>query len=142
MADRLPSDHDAVETHRAALSQVGPTDRPQVELPDAVDLAAGTVVRLVLDGEPFHARVETTLDGTRAFRRAADNARLAREGGGENRLSSWIDDADVAVGGSAHLDVVTEGVLYGLRTPGTRVVYSATEAPDSSLADIARSLEE
>ena len=141
MADRLPSDHDAVETHRATVSQVGRTGRPQVELPDAVSLAEGAAVRVVIDGDEYHGRVETTLDGTRVFRRVADNARLAREAEGENRLAEWFDGLSVAFGGSVHFDVVTPGHKYGLRTPGARVVYTATDGPDESLADIARDLE-
>ena len=141
MADRLPSDHDAVETHRATVSQVGRTGRPQVELPDAVSLDEGEVVRVALDGEAYHGRVESTLDGRRVFRRVVDNARLAREGDGENRLNEWFDGVDVQFGGSVHLDVVTDGYTYGLRTPGSRVVYAATDAPDSSLTDIARNLD-
>ncbi len=141
MADRLPSDHDAVETHRATVTQVGRTGRPQVELLDDVPLDEDEVVRVALDGEAYHGRVETTLDGQRVIRRVVDNARLAREGDGENRLVEWFGDLAVEFGGSVHLDVVTEGYKYGLRTPGDRVVYSATDAPDSSLADIARDLE-
>jgi hypothetical protein len=38
--------------------------------------------------------------------------------------------------------VLTEGYAYGLREPGKRVVYEPVERPDSSLADIAESLEE
>lgn len=141
MADRLPSDHDAVETRRVTVSQVGRTGRPQVELPDDVALADGEVVRIVLDGEEYHGRAEKTLDGDRVVRRATDNARLAREDGGENRLVEWFDGGDVSFGGSVHLDVVTANYKYGLRTPGTRVVYTATDAPDSSLADIASELD-
>ena len=97
MADRLPSDHDAVETHRATVSQVGRMGRPQVAVPDSVAVDEGEVFRVVLDGEEYHGRVETTLDGDRVIRRAADNARLVREGEGENRLAEWFDDVDVAL---------------------------------------------
>ncbi|SFR98368.1 hypothetical protein SAMN05216559_2020 [Halomicrobium zhouii] len=142
MADRLPSDHDAVETHRATVSQVGRMGRPQVAVPDSVAVDEGEVFRVVLDGEEYHGRVETTLDGDRVIRRAADNARLVREGEGENRLAEWFDGVDVAFGDSVHFDVVTGGHKYGLRSPGERVVYTATDGLDSSLADIARNLEE
>lgn len=127
---------------RATVSQVGRTGRPQVELPESLTLDDGDTVRIVLDGETYHSRVETTLDGSRVIRRVADNARLVREGEGENRLVTWIDDTDVPFGGSVLLDVVTDGYIYGLRTPGTRVVYTAIDAPSSSLSDIARSIEE
>jgi hypothetical protein len=139
--DRLPSDHDAVQTHRATVSQVGRTGRPQVEIPAAVDVDEGEILRVVLDGEEYHGRVETTLDDDPVIGRVTDNARLAREGEGENRLAAWFDGIDVAFGDSVHLDVVTPGHKYGLRSPGARVVYTATDAPDSSLADIARNLD-
>lgn len=141
MADRLPSDHDAVQTHRGPVSQVGRTGRPEVAIPDALPLEDGDVIHLVLDGEQYHGQVETTLEGDTVIRRAADNARLVREGEGEDRLSEWFDAIDVAFGDSVHFDVVTEGHKYGLRSPGNRVVYSATDRPDSSLTDIARNLD-
>jgi len=141
VADRLPSDHEAVETHRVPVESVGRTDRPKVELPDGIDVVEGDVVRLVLGGEEYHARVDAALDEELVVIHVADNARLAREGDGENRLAEWVDASAVTLGGSAHLDVVTAGYKYGLREPGKRVVYSATDAPDSSLADIARDLD-
>lgn len=141
MADRLPSDHDAVASHRATLSRVGRTDRAQVELPDAIEVDPGDVVRLALDGTVSHALVERTLEGEPVIRRAADNARLAREGDGPDRLQEWVADADVRVGGSVAFDVVTSGFKYGLRTPGRRVVYEATDPPSSSLSDIAADLD-
>ncbi|MFC6863578.1 hypothetical protein ACFQGE_08890 [Halomicroarcula sp. GCM10025817] len=141
MADRVPSDHDAVETHRVPIARVGRTDSPQVVLPDAVALEDGSVVRVALDGTQYHAAVERDIDGDRVLSHVADNARLAREREGENRLAEWVRDADVSLGGSAHFDVVTPGHEYGLRTPGTRVVYTTTERPNRSLSDIAESLD-
>ena len=141
MTDRVPSDHDAVDTHRVALEAVGRTGRPRVVLPDALTLSDGDVVTLALDGDDYEAQVETSIEGETVITHAADNRRLARERDGENRLAEWVTDATVSLGGSAHLDVVTADHQYGLRTPGTRVVYTATEAPDSSLSDIANSLD-
>ncbi|WP_324665546.1 DUF7112 family protein [Haloarcula sediminis] len=141
MSERVPSDHDAVDTHRVPIEAVGRTGRPRVVLPDDLGLGDGDVVSLVLDGDSHEARVETSLDGDPTITHAADNRRLARERDGENRLAEWVADADVSVGGSAHLDVVTEAHQYGLRTPGRRVVYTATAAPDSSLSDIASDLD-
>jgi len=141
MSERVPSDHDSVDTRRVPVEAVGRTGRPRVVLPDDVGLSDGDVVSLALDGDDYEARVETSLDGDLAVTHVADNRRLARERDGENRLAEWVADASVSVGGSAHLDVVTEGHQYGLRTPGTRVVYTATDAPDSSLSDIASDLD-
>jgi hypothetical protein len=141
MSERVPSDHDAVDTHRVPVEAVGRTGRPRVVLPDEIDLQDGDIVTLALDGDAYEARVETSLDGDRTVTHVADNRRLARERDGENRLTEWVAEADVSVGGSAHLDVVTEGHQYGLRTPGKRVVYTATDAPDSSLSDIASDLD-
>ncbi|WP_276273822.1 DUF7112 family protein [Haloarcula litorea] len=141
MPERLPSDHETVETHRVAVEQVGRSGRPQVVLPDAVGLDDGDVVGLALDGDDGFAAVETSLDGDTVVRHVADNRRQARERDGPNRLAEWIADAAVQLGGSAHLDVVTADHEYGLRTPGKRVVYTATDDPDDSLSDIARDLD-
>ena len=141
MADRVPSDHETVETHRVPVESVGRTDRPRVVLPEQLDFDDGDTVRLALDGDWYHAVVETNLDGEPVISHVADNRRLARERDGTNRLAEWVADSDVSLGGSAHLDVVTDGTEYGLRTPGKRVVYTATGGPDSSLSDIARNLD-
>lgn len=141
MADRLPSDHEAIETHRVPLESVGRTDRPRVELPAGLDIEAGDVIECILDGAEYHAHIETTIEGTPMIQHVTDNARLAREGEGENRLLEWFADSDCHLDGSVHLDVVTPGHAYGVRTPGTRVVYTATDAPDDSLASIAEDLD-
>jgi len=141
MSERVPSDHDAVDTHRVPIEAVGRTGRPRVVLPDDLGLSDGAVVTLALDGDDYEARVETSIEGETVITHAADNRRLARERDGENRLVEWVADATVSVGGSAHLDVVTAGHQYGLRTPGTRVVYSATDTPDATLSDIASDLD-
>jgi len=142
VADRLPSDHEAVETRRVRIGRVGRTDRPRIELPADLDLAEGDVIECVLDGAGYYARVETTLEGTPMVQHAADNRRLARENEGENRLVEWFGASDCSLDGSVHLDIVTPGHTYGLRTPGQRVVYSATDAPSDSLASIAEDLDE
>jgi hypothetical protein len=141
VSDRVPSDHDAVDTHRVPIEAVGRTGRPRVVLPGTLDVADGSTVTLSLDGDDFYATVGTTIEGDLGITHAADNRRLAREREGENRLAEWVEQAAVSLGGSAHLDVVTAGHHYGLRTPGTRAVYTATDAPDSSLSDIASDLE-
>jgi len=139
VADRISSDHDSIETHRAPLETVGRTDRIKVEFPGEVRGAVETddVVELFLDGEKHYAQVDSTIEGDLVVRRATDNRRQAREGEGENRLAAWVDDADVRVGASVHLDVITPGHAYGLRTPGTGTVYRVSEPPSDSLADIA-----
>ncbi|MBV0924299.1 hypothetical protein KTS45_08800 [Halomicroarcula limicola] len=141
MTERVPSDHEAIETHRVTVESVGRTDRPRVALPDAVGLQDGDVVSLALDGDGYYAAVETNIQGERGIAHVADNRRLAREREGENRLAEWVADGTVSLGGSAHLDVITDGTEYGLRTPGTRVVYTSTGGADSSLADIAEDVD-
>jgi hypothetical protein len=139
--DRVPSDHETVETHRVPVESVGRTDRPRVVLPADLEFEDGDTLRLALDGDRYHAVVETNLDGEPVLSHVADNRRLAREREGTNRLAKWVAEADVSLDGSAHLDVVTDGTEYGLRTPGNRVVYTATGGPDASLSDIARNLD-
>lgn len=141
MPDRVPSDHESVETHRVSVERIGRTDRPRIVVPDDVGLSDGDLVRFALGGDQYHALVETDLDGDLVVNHVADNRRLARERDGENRLTEWVADAGVSLGGSVHLDVVTRGSEYGLRTPGSRVVYATTDEPSSSLADIAENLD-
>ncbi|MFB6083651.1 MAG: hypothetical protein ABEJ94_05350 [Halorientalis sp.] len=143
MSDRVPSDHDAVVTHRATLERVGRTDRPKVVVPEDATVPTDEVVRLVVDGRTCHARVETGLQGDPEITGAYDTPTLARDpGDGRNRLQAWVTEADVSVGGSVLLDVVTEGFKYGLRAPGERTVYEATEKPDAGLSSIADDLTE
>ncbi len=143
MSDRLPSDHDAVETHRASLERVGRTDRPKVVVPDDAAVPTDELVRIVVDDRTYHARIETSLQRDPEITGAYDTPTLARDpGDGENRLETWVESADVTVGGSVLLDVVTEGFQYGLRAPGERAVYDATEAPSDSLSAIADELGE
>lgn len=141
MTEKIASDHDAVETHRASLAAVGRTDRVQVALPENLSLDREDVIWLALDGEGGYARVAETLDGQPVIRHVATNRRQAREGDGDDRLGPWVDHAGLSPGDSIHLDVIEAGVAYGLRTPGTRVVYAPPGRPDASLADIARDLE-
>ena len=153
---RVPSDGEDVSSVRVSLARSGGTRRPCVRLPDDADLdgrvesgscdalrvSAGDLIRVAIDREEFHARVAADSRG-RLLRGAFDNRRLAREvGEGANRLVEWLDANDRDPGESVVLDVVVPGELYGLRTPGERTVYEATRGPRSSLADIARDVEE
>ncbi|WP_135820567.1 DUF7112 family protein [Halostella litorea] len=147
MADRIPSDHDSVTTVRATLGTAGSTRRPRVEVPadDAEQFPADEVVRLVVDGAERHARIETALgDDRRVIPGAYDAPRLARDpGDAPNRLLEWVDATDaVSVGGSVLVDVIEPEFKYGVRAPGERAVYEATESPDESLASIAERLED
>ncbi|MFB6302885.1 MAG: hypothetical protein ABEH78_08510 [Haloferacaceae archaeon] len=138
--ERVPSDHPSVATHRARIERYGGTRRPCVRVPDAVDLEAGTLVRLVVDGDERHARVEADAEG-RLLTGAYDNRRLAREREGSNRLVDWLRATDRGPGTSTDLDEVEPGDLYGLRVPGDRTVYEATPGPDDALSAIAERVE-
>lgn len=145
MPARIPSDHDSIETCRATVERVGRTDRLKVALPSdaAGDLDAGDVVRLVLDGTTYHTRVETDFDGNYEFRGAFQSPTLARDPDADrDNLPDWLSDAGIDAGGSVLVDVVTAGVQYGLRAPGTRTVYEAADQGNDDLASIARDLEE
>lgn len=141
MADRVASDGDGVTTYRARVARSGGTRRPCLRLPEAVDLDGGDVIRLVVDGDEYHAPVVADADG-RLLRGAYDNRRLARaDDEGENRLVAWLRDVDRDPGQSLDFDEVTPGYLYGVRVPGRRTVYAVTRRPDSSLSAIAEDLE-
>jgi hypothetical protein len=142
VSDRVPSDHEAIPSHRTHREQVGRTGRPRIPLPDALDVSVGDVIRLSLEGEEYHAQVTQSRDGGREVCGAFFDAQVARtDGEGQNYLTEWADDVGLAVGDPVVLDVITPGYKFGLRRPGERVVYEATDAPSSSLSDIARNLD-
>lgn len=142
MTDRVPSDHETITSHRTYREQVGRTGRPRIPVPDGVDVAAGDLVRISLEGKTYHAQVAEALTGEPDVRGAFDDPRLARtDGEGENHLRSWAESVGISAGDPLVWDVVTPGFKVGLRRPGERVVYEATDAPDSSLADIARDID-
>lgn len=131
---------DGVETVRVAIEKAGALGRPKLVVPDGA-MPEG-VVRVDADSETYHARVEVGLGGELELRGLYDNARLAREGSGENRLPEWVDESGLTTGRSALLDVVVDGEQYGLRAPGQRAVYRVVESPDEGLASIAERLDE
>lgn len=139
MPERVPSDHPSVTTYRTHLQRSGGTRRPCLRVPDDAGVEAGSVVRLVLDGAEYHAPVTRATDGL-VVRGAYDNRRMARERDGTNHLVTWADAAGRGPGDAVELDAVDPGTLYGLRTPGARAVYTATETPRDSLRSIAESL--
>ncbi|WP_254542818.1 DUF7112 family protein [Halomarina pelagica] len=141
MADRIPHDHSSVTTVRAHLERAGRTDRPKLVLPEEVSIPDDPV-RLVLDGRTYHARIEPDFDDVPEIRGAYDNARMARERDGANRLVEWYEDGNLSFGRSVHFDVVDPGDLYGVRAPGERATYDSRDTPSDSLADIARDLDE
>ncbi|TKX74099.1 hypothetical protein EXE46_10740 [Halorubrum sp. GN11_10-6_MGM] len=153
---RVPSDGEDVSSVRVSLARSGGTRRPCVRLPDddaldgrvesgtcdALGVDAGDLIRVAFDGTEYHARVASDSRG-RLLRGAYDNRRLAREGGeGTNRLVEWLDANGREPGEGVVLDVVVSGEQYGLRIPGERTVYDAARGPPSSLADIARDVNE
>jgi hypothetical protein len=141
VTERLPSDHDAVDSHRVHLERVGRTNRLRVPLPDELAHEQGDLLRVSFEGTVAHARVAETLDGRAVLDRAADNRRLARTGEGANRLSEWTTETERSVGDPVIVDVVTTDHAYGIRRPGERVVYEATDPPSDSLSRIAEDLE-
>jgi hypothetical protein len=153
---RVPSDGEDVASIRVSLARSGGTRRPCVRLPDddaldgrvesgtcdALGVSRGDLIRVAFDETEYHARIAADSRG-RLLRGAYDNRRLAREAGeGTNRLVGWLDANDREPGESVVLDVVVSGELYGLRVPGERTVYDAARGPRSSLADIARDVDE
>jgi hypothetical protein len=146
MADRISSDHSSVTTVRATLVRSGGLDRPKVAIPadEADQFPDDELVRVVADDAEYRARIESPLaDEGREIRGLYESPRAARNPGeGENHLRTWLDGTDVEFGQSVLVDVIEPGFKYGLREPGERVFYDATESPDDSLTDIAQKLDE
>jgi len=136
-ADRLTADHPSVETLQGRIERAGPR-RPELVVPDLDPRDAP--VRLVLDGSTRHAPVVAGLDGTTAIVGAFDNARMAREREGPDRLRRWVDDRGLDVDRSVLVDVVTDDLL-GVRAPGEEAVYTVRTGAADSLRDIARNLD-
>ena len=130
---------DAVDTVRVAIESSGALDRPKLVIPEGT-MPEG-VVRVEADDRTYHARVEVGLGGDLEVRGLYDNPRLAREGGGENHLETWVERAGLDAGRTALLDVVVDGEQYGLRAPGHGAVYEIVDRPDESLASIAEDLD-
>lgn len=138
--DRIASDNPAIETRRATVARYGGT-RKRVEIPG--DVPTDEVVRLVLDGTTYHARIEGGFaDADPYVAGASDTPEGARSGDGSDRLQEWLDSADRSPGSTVLLDVIEPEFAYGLRKPGEEAVYDAVEKPSDSLASIARDLEE
>ncbi|GAA0249288.1 hypothetical protein ACFFQF_07650 [Haladaptatus pallidirubidus] len=144
MTQRVSSE--TTETVRATMAQAGATNRPRIEIPaeEADAFPADEIVRFVADESEYRARIERPLTGDgRLIRGLYDTPRIARNPGeGENRLTEWFAESNRQFGGSVLVDVVEDGFKYGIRHPGERAVYEATEAPNESLADIAQQVDD
>lgn len=136
--------NESVPSVVGTLARRGGTQRPSIELPaeSADRFPDGDIVRLVLDGSERRTRLAHDTDGAPAIRGAYETNELARNpGDGENALPEWVDAHGLDVGRSVHVDVIEPGFKYGVRAPGETATYQATEPPESSLADIAASLD-
>ena len=144
MPTRLPSDSDAITSHRATIVRRGGSTTQCLSLPAAVadDVAADDLLTLVIDGEECHAVVAADSDGL-VVHGAYDNRRLAKATGeGENRLGAWLSSLDREAGSSVICDEITAGERYGLRAPGDRVIYTVRQGPRDSLQSIAEGLDD
>jgi len=152
---RLPSDDPSLASVRVRVARSGGTRRPCVRVPDdeeldgrlesgslrTLDVDAGDLVRVVIDRNEYHARVDADTEG-RLLRGAFDNRRLARASGeGDNRLVDWLTEHGREPGDALLLDVVAAGDAYGLRLPGERTVYDVDAGPRDSLSEIARDVD-
>lgn len=133
--------HESVESIAASVERVGGTRRRQVVAP-ALERPSDDIVRLDIEGTTYRAPVAETAAGDLAFRGAYESPSLARDRSGRNHLADFLAAHDLEPGRTVHVDVVEPGFRYGLRAPGQRATYHSTGQPSSSLADIARSLDE
>lgn len=140
MPDRIPSDHASVRTERAEVARSGGTRRPCLRLPDDLNVDPGTFVRLVVDGDEYHAEVREDRSGL-LLRGAYDLKSEARDPGrAENRLVEWLREQGREPGDPVEIDEIEPGERYGLRMPGERTFYRDTSGPGGSLQGIAEDL--
>lgn len=141
--DRIPSDHDSIDTVSATLGRhAGRRHRVEIAPDDRDRFPVDEIVRVTIDGTRRHARVESHLTDDRVLITGAyDGPELVRDpSDATDRLAEWIADAGLDEDDPVLVDVVAEGFLYGLRTPGERVFYDDPDPPDEGLASIARDL--
>ncbi len=142
MPDRIAHNHPTIRTIPASIGRRGGTTRPEVRVDEALEVETGALVRLVLDGSEYRARIVRSTDGTPTIRHAASSPRMARNPAeAANALGEWIDDRDLSISYRLALDVVEPEFRYGLRAPGETAVYKSGR-PDDSLASIARNIHE
>jgi hypothetical protein len=139
--DAIPSDHPTVDSLRVECSQIGRTGRLQLLLPGDLSGESGAAIRLHIEGTTAYTAVVSTLDGEFAIQGAYANRRRARTEEGTDLLQEWLESNGYGPESTLVLDVLTDGYGYGLREPGDRVVYEPTDSPNSSLAEIAQSIE-
>lgn len=133
--------HEAVENVAGVVERVGGTRRRQV-VATGIDPPTDDIVRLDVDSSTYRAPVSQSSDGDLAFRGAYDSPSQAREGTGTNHLADFLASHELEPGRTVHVDIIESGFRYGIRAPGQTATYRETGAPKSSLADIARSLDE
>lgn len=133
--------HEAIETVDGSVERVGGTRRRRIVAPGLAP-PADDVVRVDVDGTTYRAPVDETTAGDLAITGAYETPTMARNRTGTDHLAAFIDDHDLDIGRSVHVDVVEDGFRYGVRAPGQRATYESTGKPKSSLADIARRLDE
>lgn len=133
--------HEAVENVEGVVERVGGTRRRQV-VATGIESPADDVVRLDVDGSTYRAPISQSGNGDLAFRGAYDTPSQARDGSGTNYLADFLASHDLEPGRTVYVDIIESGFRYGVRAPGQTATYRETGAPRSSLADIARSLDE
>ena len=141
MPDRIASDHPSIESTRVRVTRHGGRGR-RIDVPAGI-LPEETVVRIVLDERTRFGRTVAppTGDGRWVTGVYSSPKQARNPGNADNLLELWLDDHGTRTGGSLLLDTVEAGYAYGLREPGTRIVYQSVDRPADSLAAIARSLE-
>ncbi|MWV40504.1 hypothetical protein [Natrialba sp. INN-245] len=144
MADRISSDHPAVRTVRATCTETTTGVRLDVPVDGRDAFPVDDVVRFVIDRDRLFGRVERALTGEElSIPGVYETPDVARDpSGGVDRLTAWVDDSSVRVGGSVLIDVIEPEFLYGLREPGETTYYDAVEPPSDSLSEIASNLED
>ncbi len=144
--DRVPSEHDVIDSYAGEIVPHGPRRRLAVAVPSSVPLPTGDVIRLRLpsDTTTYFARPEAFADTDRRRLSGAfhtpDAARTP--GTADNCLRAWLANTDLGIGRTIYIDVIEPGFKYGLRGPGDRLLYTLPNQSNSGLNDIATRLQQ
>lgn len=142
MSRLIPHDHPSIDSYRIPVGRHGGR---RLRLEVAAELLPDDdVVRLILDETIRFAPVVADPTADECWLTGAyDGPSVARTpAGAEDHLQAWLAERGIDAGRTVFLDVIAPAYAFGVREPGTDEHYPDVEAPSSSLADIARSLED
>lgn len=138
--ERLRSDHPTIPTHTGAVIRYGSRRRALAISHD--ELFSETVVRIIADETEWFTQPIREQGQRWVISGLYTQPGAAREyDQTETKLADWLEKRDLSPGRTVFVDVIDEGVKYGLRGPGEDAVYQVPDQSAAGLVDIAREID-